>query len=233
MSFLDAARAAAVLLIGRKPSNFFSSTEQFEMELCELARDAVEDLATDHEWRALTVLHTITGNGTAAGFDLPADFDRLPVEMDVTRPGWTSNAWQPARDLAEWQALVNRGSVSSPGSWILLNGQIQFYPVLGAGEQAQFYYLSRHAVMDANAVDTKPGFTQDGDTFRLNERLLTLSLIWRHKKLKRLAYDDELSEYQKMAMKAAGTDRGARKLAIGGRRFAANAGPSYPYRLGN
>jgi hypothetical protein len=44
MSFLTAAQSAAIRLIGKKPTTFFSSQNTFELEITDLANEIAADL---------------------------------------------------------------------------------------------------------------------------------------------------------------------------------------------
>ncbi|MCZ4089331.1 phage adaptor protein [Sinorhizobium psoraleae] len=179
MTLLSACQSASLRLIGRKPTTFFSSTQPFEQEIVDLANEAADDIAESHDWQALTKLHLITGDGTNIGHDLPTDYSRMLVKGDVHSPDWTTWRYTPARDLDQFLDFQNGLSIARPGSWILLGGQMQFWPILQNAENAQFYYISKKHRPDADSGALKAAFTKDGDTFVLDERLLTLALIWR------------------------------------------------------
>lgn len=96
-------------------------------------------------------------------------------------------------------------------------------------------HLSDH---DANELTdgvgflSKAGFTDDNDVFILSERLLTLSLIWRWRSLKRLEYSEDLTNYETALATATGTDKGARVLVVGRQRSRITTGqPVYPGRI--
>lgn len=231
MSLLSACQEASVQLISKSPSTFFSSTANFEVELRTLANVAARDIAESHDWQALTKLHSMAGDGVEIGFDLPSDYSRMTVKGDVHSPDWTTWRYTPARDLDQFLDFQNGLSIARPGTWILLGGQMQFWPILENAESAQFYYLSKNIVR-AESGTLKENFTADSDTFVLDERLLTLALIWRWRAMKRLEYSEDMANFEKKLSERAGRDRGARILATGPSRMPGNIGIAYPRQLG-
>lgn len=231
MTLLTLCQEAAVQIMSRSPSTFFSSQANFELELRTLANVAARDIARSHEWQALTKLASMTGDGTSEGYDLPSDYDRLPVKADVHSPDWTTWRYTPARDLDQFLDFQNGLSIARPGAWVLLGGQMKFWPILSSGEGAQFYYLSKNFVRPESG-DPKSSFTADSDTFILPEELLSSALIWRWRSLKRLEYSEDMANYERMFSQIAGKDKGGRIIATGPSRMPYDASYAYPRTLG-
>lgn len=232
MTILTAAQSAAIRLIGRKPSTFFSSTNPFELEITDLANEVARDVMKANDWRSLTKLHPMVGDGTTIGFDLPTDYDRMMVKGDVHSASWTTWTFEPARDLDFWRLLVNGLSAANPGFWIILEDQMQFQPPVASGETAQFYYISKNVVRDTDGA-LKQTFTTDSDSLVLDERLLTLGLIWRWRAQKRLEYAEDMANFEKALAEIAGRDKGSRMIAIGNPTWPGSASVAYPFRLGS
>lgn len=235
MTFLTAAQSAAIRLIGKKPATFFSSTDKFAMEICDLANEVVSDIVKAHEWRNLISLQVMTGDGATVGFDLPSDYDRMPIKAAVYRPQWNMWHYEAARDLDQWRDLINGEPTPSPGYWFILNGQMQFQPPLT--DAAQFYYIGSNAVADTGGAP-KAAFTADNDTVRFvqnagqGERLITLGLIWRWRAQKRLEYAEDMSSYEILLSQLTGTDRGSRIFAEGRAHMPGDVRSAYPRQLG-
>jgi hypothetical protein len=224
MSFLTAAQSAALRLIGRKPSAFFSSTNQFEQEICDLANEVAKDVVDAHEWRLLTILNTITGDGSTVGFDLPSDYDRMLKKGAITRPDWATWRYTPCEDTDQWQDLINGYAAIDPGFWIILGGQLQFWPALPSGETAQHYYIS-NKIVENEAGTAKATFTADDDTFRIDERLLTLGLVWRWREQKRLDFTGDKENFDLLLDEMSADDKGRQIMSIGGNRSPVPFGP--------
>lgn len=232
MSFLTAAQSAAMQLIGKVPPTFFSSTNQFEQEICFLANELVADLVREKDWRKLTKLKTMNGDGITVGFDQPSDFDHFPKGQQVHNATWLTWRYIPATSLDEWLDYINGRPLPSPGAWIWLDGQMQFSPPVDAQTVAQYYYISKNIVRAVGGQD-KPQFTADDDTLVYNERLITLGLIWRWQAMKRLEYSESLSNFERLKDSVAGDDKGSTILTVGSRTgWPRDIQSAYPWPLG-
>ena len=232
MSLLSACQEASVQIMSRAPSTFFSSTANFEVELRTLANIAARDIAAKGDWRALTKLQEMTGDGTTVGFDLPTDYERMLAKGDVHPSSWTTWVYTPATDLDQWRFLRNGMSAVSPGFWIILESQMQFQPVIPTGEIAQFYYITKNIVR-SEAGTTKVGFTADSDTFLLDENLLSAALIWRWRAMKRLEYAEDMNNYEIMLSEKLARERGPRIIAVGAPTYSRGINIAYPNSLGS
>jgi len=232
LSFLSAAQSAAIRLGVNKPSAFFSGTGRFEQEIVDLANEVATDIIKAHDWRALVKQHSMVGDGVTTAFDLPSDYDRMPKNADVGRMNWYTWGYVDAPDLNFWNDLINGLASPSPGYWIMLGGQMQFIPPVSADTTAEFYYVSKAIAIDADTAAVKNEFTKDGDTFVLDERLLTLGLIWRWRAMKRLDYTEDMKNYEIRLDQLSGEDKGARITRMGKRAIDYNANWAYPRNLG-
>ncbi len=239
MSFLSAAQSAAIRLIGKKPTTFFSSQGKFELELTDLANEVAADLTKYADWRTLITLKTMAGDGTTIGFDLPDDFSRMPFSQEVARANWYTWGYVDTPDLNFWRDLINGLASPSPGYWIILNGQMQFQPPISAGTTAQYYYISDKAVVAVDGTTKKSLFDTDTDSLNIsnsardNDRLLTLGLIWRWRSMKRMEYAEDLQNYEILAAQVSGSDRGAHIISAGNRRVSWDSQWAYPRSLGS
>lgn len=232
MSFLTAAQSAAIRLIGRKPTTFFSSSQKFELEICDLVNDVLTDIVKYGDWRSLIQKQQMPGDGVTTAFALPDGYDRMPKNANVTRANWYTWGYVDAPDLNFWNDLVNGLASPSPGYWIILDNQMQFIPPVSAGDIAEFYYVSKNAVTDPDSLAKKSQFTKDGDIFALDDSLLTLGLIWRWRAQKRLEYAEDLRNYEIRIQQLSGDDKGARVQQIGCRPMNWDANWAYPKNLG-
>ena len=76
-------------------------------------------------------------------------------------------------------------------------------------------------------------FTADDDTFRLDERVLKLALIYRWKQGHQQDYAEEMSDYENALSERVGGDKCSNMFAVGGRRGTVfDASIAYPGILG-
>lgn len=212
------------------PDNIFGSDEREHVELVATANEVAERIARAHEWQALKRLQTITGNGEADAWDLPEDFDRMPLTQRL----WTSRTSAPLTQAAnqdDWLGLQVRDLSSVPGgSWIMLAGQLAFNPILAAAETVQYYYLTNLIATDSDGVN-KAAFTDNEDTFRLDERLLGYGIRWKWKQAKGLSFDVEFADFMSLLEQRIARD-GAKGILRDGNARRVNAKVAYPWSLG-
>lgn len=222
MTALSACQSAATKLNQPRPATVYGATTPFAQELADLANETATAIAKAHDWRRLTTLATITGDGSDTSFALPSDYDRMPLDSNV----YGSLARLPflkARDLDQWLEFDITPVVGAPGYWINLGGEIQIKPAMASTQTARYYYQSNIIVSGS-----KTAFTTDTDTFLLPERLLTLGIVWRWKSQKGLEYAEHLKNYEIAFGEEAGRDKGSRILYMGQPRIPDGASIAYP-----
>lgn len=227
MTILSAMQSAAIRLVGRKPTQFFGSTDQFELEITDLIQEAAVDIMKKADWQALLVFEEQAGDGSTIAFDLPSDFDHMTMNGKVHAIAWENGQYTHAEDLAQWIDVTDTFTTGSPGYWIVIANQLNVYPAMPASEQARYYYISNKIALDTDGTTTKAAFDADTDTFRIDERLLTLALVWRWRHQKRMEYAEDFENYEQALSEAVGRQKGSRQIiALGGPRL--NAIPPYP-----
>ncbi|MDQ0135048.1 hypothetical protein J2T08_002969 [Neorhizobium galegae] len=227
MTILSACQSASIRLVGRKPTTIFSSQKVFELELSDLVQEAAVDIAKAFEWQALMVLAEHQGDGTTVAFDFPAEYDRMPVKGNIHSATWQQSGYRPARDRDHWINLQTYLSAGTPGFWIVLDNKMQIYPPMGPSEKAQYYFITSEIAKSASG-DGKTVISADDDVFKLDERLLTLALIWRWKEMKGLEYSESMANYERALAQIGGADKGRRILSVGSRRTSIDADLAFP-----
>jgi hypothetical protein len=124
-----------------------------------------------------------------------------------------------------WTNKVDHTSGS--GTFVADRAANPTYWVQTPNTTATFVYL------DKNCVALKSGgfgdsFTDDADSFRLDERLLKLGMVWQWKANKGTSYAEDMGTYSDALAVAMGHDQPAPIIA-GRRPISANARASYPY----
>lgn len=232
MTVLAAMQSAAIRLIGRKPSVFFTAaSSNFELEIVDLLNEVADDIADYHDWQALTKFHTITGDGTTTAFPKPDDYNRMAVGADVNNvDAWFWN-FTHCLDLNEWLNITDGNYLAvSPGWWILLQDQFQFYPAPGASQTARFPYISGNYARDSLGTP-KSAFAADTDTFVLPEKLLTLGLIWKWRESKRLDTTSDSENFMAELSTQASRDGGSRVIRSR-RHLGGDFRVAWPFELG-
>ena len=205
----NAIRSAILRTTGVAVQQVFSSTDLIALEMADLANEVATDIAKSHDWRSLTKIHQVIGNGSLS-YPLPADYDRKTLGSEVDDAATGFWGYDNFESVNEWLRFKSGTySIVSPGGWIILGGEMQFYPAPTG--TAQFPYISNLWARDSTG-EPKAEFTADDDTFLLGERLLTLGLIWRWNEQKGQEYSEALATYETALAQAQGRDKGARLL---------------------
>lgn len=229
MAILAAMQSAAVVLVGRKPTNFFGSTEKFELEIADLINEVAEDIARYQDWEGLQAVSALTANGVATSLPLPADYSRM-LKNSVVRSS-AYRLWGLTRydNINDYLQDVASGFRVAPGGWIITGGQIKFNPAPTG--TASFPYISSYWATGVNGV-RKSQFDTDTDTFVLPERLLKLGLIWRWRENKKLDASGDQEAFTKALDEYAVSDGGSRVYRYNGRRSFPGTHLAWPGLLG-
>jgi hypothetical protein len=214
-TILEIVRAAAPRLGIERPALLFGSTADQEVELRAVLQEAADRIVRAHDWSMLKVEETHTGDGTTEGFALPTDYLRMPKEGQI----WSTRWQHPLAPVTaeEWLRLDVREYDLIVGTWIILEGQVKYRPVLASGENARWFYISNLAVAPATGAN-KALFTADTDTFRLGDRILELAFIWEWRAAKGLPYEEHMATAEAALAQAISDDKGARIISQSSRR---------------
>jgi hypothetical protein len=118
-------------------------------------------------------------------------------------------------NLNDWLAMDTYPFTPVNGAWALFGDQMHLRPVMGIGESAKFGYI-RNTIVKPFTGDVKTAFTDDKDSFVLDERVLKLCIIYLRKQQKGQDFAAELADYEGALDKATDNDGGS-KPKISGR----------------
>jgi hypothetical protein len=209
MSLLSVVREVARAVGVPDVTSVFSniSGDRTMQEMLALANEMAQRIAyDDREWTELKLTAVLQGDGSATAFDLPANYKRMLLTANVWRSTSVNFPMLFISDTDEWMNRRAAGIFQGQGEWILMAGQIHIFPALTVGETASFVYLDKNCVtLNSGGVNTE--FLSDGDTFRLDERLLKLGMIWQWKAQKGSPYAEDMGTYGDAITHAMGADK--------------------------
>lgn len=110
-------------------------------------------------------------------------------------------------------------------------GALRIKPELASGETAQHNYQTVN-VFASSGGTAKASVDSDSDTFRLDERLFRLCLIYRWKQHKQTPYAQEMDDYEVLKEKLIARDGGPKLLRVGEPRSRRGATIAYPKAVG-
>jgi hypothetical protein len=117
----------------------------------------------------------------------------------------------------QWLMLDVRDYNVVHGSWAIFGGNFVYKPALASTETAKFFYVSENCCAASDAT-AKAEFTADDDTFRLDDRVLELTLIWVWRQQKELDYSEDMVTAEMALSREISKDKGARVLRPGAQR---------------
>jgi hypothetical protein len=239
MTALSIVQGASRKIGVARPDLLFGGTTDTLYELQEYLNDAAAMVAFDcgHDWTKLKTLGTLTGDGSALSFDMPTDYRRMLKKAALWPSATPYSPYAHYADTDDWLGMLSQAFPPITGGWTLIGDEIHIRvggstSPLATATTAQFYYISSYFAKTSAGV-AQAAFTADDDTFRLDERVLKLALIYRWKQGHLQDYAEELSDYENALSERVGSDKGSNMFAVGGHRGSAfDVGAAYSGVLG-
>lgn len=230
MSILQVVKDVCAVVGVQLPQSVFAalSTNRTMQEMLALANEMAQRIAYEtRDWSKLRATAVLTGDGVTSEFDLPADYKRMLLTANVWRSTSSLTPMMFVPDSDEWlQRRLNNES-NAFGEWTMQGGKIVVWPVMGVTETARFVYLKKNPVnIAAGGVGER--FIADDDSFTLEERLLTLGMIWQWKANKGTPYQEDMSTYGDALTYAMGKDSPS-PIILGRKPVSVNARVAYPW----
>ena len=194
-----------------EPSSIFSGItgNRTMQEMVALATEMAQRIAYDlREWSTQKTSATLVGDDATTAFNLPANYKRMLLNTNVWRSTSTQQPMRFFPDFDQWQQRRAAAEADAWGEWTLYGGQIHIVPVMPVGTTARFAYLDKNCVV-LNSGGVGDRFTNDADSFRLDERLLKLGMIWQWKAHKGSPYAEDMGTYSDALAVAMGADNPA------------------------
>jgi hypothetical protein len=193
------------------PDVVFASDQREHQEMTYLANEMGRRIVFEHDWSKLKALTTITGDGVSVSFPVPVTYGRMLKEGQI----WSSKRRRVPLthvvDTDTWLADKIAGDVPENPQWTMFGSSLNIFPAPAIGEVLSYYYIPAFVE-----------FAADADVFPLNERLLSLGMIWQWKANKGLPYAEDMQNYE-IEMKALiRHDMGADIMAVGLDRYRPN-----------
>ncbi len=214
------------------PSVIFTSTDREIVELRSTANRAAKAMAKHYDWQALKTLATVTGDGVLEDFALPTDYWRQINKATLWVASMPHTPLEHVTDTDTWLGIVTAGTTAIPGQWTIYGNQVHIRPAMASADTAKYFYITKNIVAPASGAN-KEAFTLDTDTFRLDEEVLGLEVIWRWKAQKGLPYAEEMRDAGIALEEAVARDKGSKILVVGTQRMPGgfDAVPPYPWTI--
>ena len=218
MSLLTIVQEVSQVMGMPSPTAVVSSQDTRVLELFVLANRIGEELPRRYDWQELTyeARFVATGSidlGHLAG-SIATDFGWF-----VDQTFWDDSLRQPIIGPVtpqEWRSDRSFAVVGPPYKFIVQAGRLKGGPTaLPVGDNLVFNYITKNWAQDASGTP-KSSLTADTDTTLIPEELFKLSMIWRWKQSKGLAYAEDMETAEEQIDRYMGQSGGRRVLFIGG-----------------
>jgi len=211
MTLLTVVRDVCAAVGVALPTTVFGSLQanRTMQEMVALADEMAQRIAYDlRDWTVLRTTATYVGDGVTTSFALPADFKRMLLTSNVWRSTSTQEPMMFVSDVDEWVRRRSFNESGAWGEWILMGGRLHIAPAMGVGVSARHSYLDKNCIALASG-GLSDRFTDDVDSFRLDERLLKLGMIWQWMANKGSPYAEPMGTYSDAIANAMGHDQPA------------------------
>lgn len=185
MTLLSAANEVCDIVALDRFSSLVGLDDEAAYNMLSIANEAGQEIARRGDWQQIMQTQTVVSSPAA----LESDFQRVTGGGAVR----TSDGLpvRPVNDAGQW-AMIQ--SVPSTTAWYFIRGgQIYFSPT-SSGSGASVDYYSKNWV--TAVAGTRSDFDADDNTVLFPERLLVKNMLWRWKRQKGLAYEDNLAEFE-------------------------------------
>ena len=218
MSILSVVKNVCGFVGVQVPTSVFSgiANNRTMTEMVTLANEMAQRICSDsgHDWTALKLVNTYTGNGTQTAFNIPANYKRMLLTASVRSSVAPKQALRFISDYDQWIERRLSNWNDSYGEWTIAGGQMLIFPAPAGpvtGPPAKpattitFPYLDKNCV-NLTGGGVGDGFLADTDSFRLDERLLQLGMIYQWKAHKGSPYAEDMGTYGDALAMAMGKD---------------------------
>jgi hypothetical protein len=213
MSLLTLCQEAAALCGIAEPTSVLSSGDDTYIQMARLAQVEGDELSRIIPWRGIKVTAYMTGDGSTTFWNLPADFDRFPDGDSLWRDERRYEALDGPLSDNEFVAITSSNENPTLPVWRLYASSIEVYPALDDAEIVNFDYYSKFWICDSTGVTVYRKWSSDTDYALIPEDLITLGVVWRWKRAKGLAFEDDRASYMAQRMEVARKDGGNRILS--------------------
>ena len=204
MSLLTLVQRAMILCGQEAPSAVMTNTDQTVVEFRTLSLVEGEELA-EFDWRSLKIAFEMTGDGVTTNYALPSDFARF---MPGERMWTVGNPVRSLTRVSDDEMLAAKVAIVDPiyPYWRLIGNEIEFYSAPETGKIIKTEYRRDKWITDSDGTTYKAEWTLDTDVSILPERLISLGLVWRWKRLKGFDYVDDKNDYMASVSKELGSN---------------------------
>lgn len=217
MSLLTIVQDSCYVIGITAPTAVVTSSDATILELLAMANRVGNELSRRYEWQELTKQASWSATGSIdQGYltSIDTSFGRF-IDQTMWDRTLRQNIIGPVT-AQEWQSDLSWAVVSPPYKFIVQSGKLQVGPTaITAAHTMVFNFISKYWCQSSVGAG-QSAFAADTDTAIIPEELFTLSLIWRWKQAKGLAYAEDMESAEEQIERYMGQSGGRRVLFVGG-----------------
>lgn len=216
MSLLSMISDVAKKLNLTAPTAVVGNTNKEFIQLLELADEEGEDLSQRGRWQRLTTESTFSSVATESQGAITtlagSDFGWM---LEDTMWNRTAVRRIYPVDEVQWQQM-KATNITGPVEYYRIRGNnLVVIPTMTASQTVAFEWMSRNWCQSAGGTG-QSSWAADTDVGRLDEKIMTVGIMWRFKKAKGLDYAEDFNQYEAMVANALARDGAKKRLYTGG-----------------
>lgn len=177
----------------------YGSDDPNAQTMVTLAKEAGDEIARRVDWQAMLK----TGTPIASPYSLPDDYQRL-IPGGAVRTA--AGAFCRAVTVGSQWSIIAASASAQP--FFFVRGDAILFAPAAAAVGATVDYVSKNWII-SDGDQEKDEFGSDDDKTLFPERLMVKGILWRWKRQKGLAYEDNLAEFEADLAQEINADRGA------------------------
>lgn len=197
MTLLSIVQNASIECNQPSPTTVINNTDITVKQMLSLTNAIGDELQKDYAWQTLIREAQFSAVATASQGTIVSKaltFDRFVNDTMFNRTaGWKIRGPISSQ---EWQRIQSTGVAGLDRAFYIREGNIYMTPTPTAGDSIYFEYVITQWAESVAAVG-KTSFTVDTDVCRLNERLMTMALVYRFRQAKGLPHVEYLARFEK------------------------------------
>lgn len=198
MTLITAVNEVADIVNLDQFDSVYGSDDPNAQTMLAMAKEAGDEIARRVDWQ--TMLRTTTA--VSSPHTLPTDFQRpIPGGAMRTAAGVFGRS---VTSGSQWSVIAAAGSLQP---FYFIRSDAVLVSPTSAAVGATIEYVSKNWII-GDPYAEKDEFSSDGDTTSFPERLLVKAIVWRWKRQKGLAYEDNLAEFEADLAQEIVADRG-------------------------
>jgi hypothetical protein len=223
VSLLTIIQPAALRFGFTSPSVAASSTDQSIVQMVAFANEEGQELAASYPWQNIRFECSFTTLATEIQGNIKSlclvTNPQYPYEYIYNETIWNRTQRRPIfgpKSPAEWQQLKAQFVQGPWQQYIIRGDNILMTPAPSAGQSCYFEYVTKNWCTNAAGSTGKSSMTADDDVSLINERLITLGVVWRFQQAKGLDYSASYEKYQSAIIDAKAREGGKATLDLSG-----------------